>query len=359
MILILYLLIAVIGYFIGTALAKRNIALKGMSVIQTVAVTALVFFMGSRIGADESIVKSLDSIGLTAFIMTLFILAGSVLAVFLTRKLLGFDKEGNLVRFVDPTNSAKHTESIQKPPLAPSAVMSPEGPDDFMLPEEAVETASVSSVDSIGTTDSEDAGADHTMTICITVSVIAGILAGYFILPSGFVEISGNLIVAGLSLLLLFVGMDIGVEGTLVANFKRAGWRVIVFPFAIIIGTFAGAIIASLVLPITAKDALCVGSGIGWYTLAPAMLAEYSMKISAMSFMHNVMRELIGILVMPIVAEKLGYIETISLPGSSSMDVCLPIVERITKSEIAVYSFISGAVLSAAVPILVSFLMGL
>ena len=62
--------------------------------VQFVAIVILVFTMGSRIGADKSIVASLDSIGITALIITVFILAGSVGAVFLARKLLGFNKEG-------------------------------------------------------------------------------------------------------------------------------------------------------------------------------------------------------------------------------------------------------------------------
>ena len=40
------------------------------------------------------------------------------------------------------------------------------------------------------------------------------------------------------------------------------------------------------------------------------------------------------------------------------MDVCLPIVERATSSNTAVYSFVSGVVLSTAVPILVPLIIG-
>jgi len=60
----------------------------------------------------------------------------------------------------------------------------------------------------------------------------------------------------------------------------------------------------------------------------------------------------------PVIARKVGYIETVSLPGAAAMDVCLPIVEKATKSHIAVYSFVSGVVLSVAVPVMVSFCMG-
>lgn len=197
------------------------------------------------------------------------------------------------------------------------------------------------------------------MTKAILISVICGILSGYFLLPDWFIDISGNLMVVGLCLLLFFVGVDMGREGTVAKHFKKAGVRVLVFPFAIIAGTFAGALIGALILPsLGARDALAIGAGFGWYTLAPVMLAQYSTYVSAVSFMHNVMRELFGILLIPIVAKKIGYIETVALPGSAAMDVCLPIVEKATRSDIAVYSFISGVIMSIAVPVLVGFIAG-
>lgn len=71
------------------------------------------------------------------------------------------------------------------------------------------------------------------------------------------------------------------------------------------------------------------------------------------------MREVSGIILIPIVAKKLGYIETVSLPGAAAMDTCLPIIEKATNSNTAIYSFISGVVISIAVPILVPFIINL
>lgn len=324
-VLILYLGITAVGYFIGNFFKKKDIAFRGAGVVQTICIILLVFTMGSRIGADEEIVKSLGTIGLTAFVMTVIILAASVASVFAVRKLLGFNKTGDMIKpdcRNDNVSDEMHTE------------------DDC-------------------SEDDVKAKADNKMTYYIVLSVAAGILAGYFILPDSFINISGSLITVGLCVLLLFVGLDIGREGTIVENFRQAGWRIIVFPFVIIAGTMIGSIISALILPVSVKDALCVGSGLGWYSLAPAMLAEYSTEVSAISFIHNVMRELFAILLIPFVARRVGYIETVSMPGAAAMDVCLPIVEKATKSDIAVYSFISGAVLSIAVPILVGFMMGI
>ena len=60
-----------------------------------------------------------------------------------------------------------------------------------------------------------------------------------------------------------------------------------------------------------------------------------------------------AIILIPGVARKIGYVESVTLPGASAMDVCLPIVVRATSGNTAVYSFISGTVLSFMVPVLV------
>lgn len=338
-VLILYLGITLVGYFAGAFLRKKGMAIKGAGLIQTVCIILLVFTMGSRIGADKEIVSSLGTIGVTAFILTMLILACSVASVFAARKLMGFNRIG------DMTGKRKSPISDDKTPAADAVVSA-----DF-----GRQTTAGAAVKP----EEEESKGGNRMTYYIVLSVVAGILAGYFILPEGFINASGTVIVVGLCVLLFFVGLDIGTEGTIINSFRQAGWRIMVFPFVVIAGTMIGSIIGALILPVSVKDALCVGSGMGWYSLAPAMLAEYSTEVSAISFMHNVMRELFAILLIPFVAGRIGYIETVSMPGAAAMDVCLPIVEKATRSDIAVYSFISGAVLSIAVPILVSFMMGI
>lgn len=323
-VLILYLSFCIIGYFIGARLVKKGIELKGASVLQTIALVALVFVMGARIGSEDEIVRSLDTIGLKALVITLFIFAGTVVAAFVARKLMGFDEVGNL-----KGKRAKKEAVI-------------------------VNETTIENADEV-----EDVKADKTMILCIFVPVAIGILSGFLFLPNWFIDITGTIIVVGLSILLFFVGIDLGKEGTIVQNFKAAGWRVIMFPFIMIAGTYIGAVVAGIIVGLSAKDALCVASGFGWYTLAPAMLAEYSIEISAISFMHNVMRELIGLLLLPIVAKRIGHIEATGLVGAGAMDVCLPIIVKTTSGNMAIYAFIIGLVLSFSVPVMVSFMMGL
>lgn len=197
------------------------------------------------------------------------------------------------------------------------------------------------------------------MTKIVLISVVVGGTLGYLFMPDSWMGATEYVVIGGLSALLFFVGVDIGREGTAWQNLKKAGARILAFPLAVIVGTLAGAAVGSLFFSVTMPEAMAVGSGFGWYTLAPLLLDPYSAEISAMSFMYNVFREMFGIILIPVVAKRIGYIECVSLPGAAAMDVCLPIVEKSAGADMVVYSFVTGTVLSASVPILVPLFIGM
>lgn len=92
--LLLYLGMIVLGSIVGNKVMSREKEYKWVGKVQVVAIIVLIFTMGMRIGADERVVKSLKSIGLSAFVITLFTMTGSVLAVFLVRRLMKLDRRG-------------------------------------------------------------------------------------------------------------------------------------------------------------------------------------------------------------------------------------------------------------------------
>ena len=92
--LLLYLGLAVIGYLVGNRLLPKEKNYKWVPKVQMVAVAILIFTMGARIGADEDIVAGMGTIGFTSFVITVFSITGSVLAVFGLRKFLRTDKRG-------------------------------------------------------------------------------------------------------------------------------------------------------------------------------------------------------------------------------------------------------------------------
>ena len=197
------------------------------------------------------------------------------------------------------------------------------------------------------------------MTKAIVISVIVGVLSGYFFVPDIIVEFTQPVVTFVLCLFLFVIGLDIGRQKTVLSDIKRVGFRVLFIPLGIIIGTLVGGAVAGLLLPITIMESVVVSAGIGWYSLAPAILMEYSPTISAISFLHNVMREVFGIILIPIIAKRVGFIECISLPGASCMDIAMPMIKNATSSNVAIYSFVTGIVLSISIPIIVPLLMNL
>ncbi|MCL1983579.1 MAG: lysine exporter LysO family protein [Clostridiales bacterium] len=194
------------------------------------------------------------------------------------------------------------------------------------------------------------------MSKAIIISVVCGIAAGYLILPktaiyTSYSQVSGKLIIVLLCLLLFIIGINLGRDERMLKNLKNVGLGILVFPIAAIFGTLLFTAAASLFLPITAREAMACGCGFGWYSFAPVILLEYSPTISAMAFLMNVIRELAGIALIPVLASKIGYVEVTSLPGVAAMDVCLPLVEKATDSSIVVISFVMGAGMCVTVPL--------
>lgn len=320
--LLLYLAMAVIGYFIGGRMRSKSGVQEVTGRLSTVAVILLIFTMGSRMGANREVVENLNTIGIYAFVMTIFIMAGSVLFIFLGRKLWHIDRHGNLVdAALQDTSKSEATAELEE-------------------------------------------GKSESTTWIIVICVAGGIAFGHFFSgklfssPETFESLAGICIDIGLCILLFFVGFDMGLDGTVFDNFKKVGLRVLAFPILIMAGTLFGAAVCALFLPVSLKEALAVGGGFGWYSCAPGIILDHGLvTASAISFMHNIMREYISLLLIPITAKKIGYLEAMALPACSSMDVCLPIVERSTNSNVAVYSFISGVIQSAAVPIVVPLIL--
>ena len=137
------------------------------------------------------------------------------------------------------------------------------------------------------------------------------------------------------------------------------GVSVIIIPVAAVAGSLICGTLYSFLSPMTMRECIAVSAGFGWYTMAPSVITEAGFAVAgAVSFMHNVIRETLGIVIIPLAAKKIGYLEAISIPGVAAMDVCLPIVEKSTRSDIAVYSFVSGVILSILVPVLVPVIIG-
>lgn len=309
-----YLALVAVGFFLGSRPALQSRPMPWLGRFQTAALLLLIFALGAELGANDQIVSSLGTIGLNAFIITVTSMVGSMLAVHaLRRYILKLDKQGRA-----------SSDEAQTQETGGQAVK-----------------------------------VDHTLTAVIVAAVVLGMAAGYFVLPQAVVSHCGQVIQLGLYLLLFLVGLDMGRQEGMLESIRKAGFSVLLVPVAVMVGTFAVTALAGLFLPLGPKDCVAASAGFGWYSLAPTLLAPYSLTVSATAFLSNIMHELFSIVLVPIVAQRLGYIEAVALPGATAMDTVLPVVVSATDQRMAIYSFTSGAVLSLSVPLFIPAIIAL
>lgn len=94
MVLALYLGSALVGAIVGAKVLDKQKEYKTLGNMSTMCLCVIIFVMGARIGSDDKVIESLQTIGIKALVITLFCFAGSVLVCFLIRKFLGIDSRG-------------------------------------------------------------------------------------------------------------------------------------------------------------------------------------------------------------------------------------------------------------------------
>lgn len=198
------------------------------------------------------------------------------------------------------------------------------------------------------------------MTYLIIVSVLAGIGCGYFVLPQEIISNMDSVTSISLCILIFLVGIDIGGNKKLVEDLKKLGLKVLLVPFGGVLGSLIGGLFIGTIFSMPINEGLAIGSGFGWYSLSGVMLKELGGDtLGAIAFLSNVFRELLTVILIPILAKKLNNYTAIAPAGATSMDTTLPIISKATNSEIAVVGFINGVILSSLVPILVPFFYNL
>ena len=216
--MLIYIALVALGILLG----GRHLWGEGFSrllgKVQLASLLALITALGIRLGADEEVMGSLGRIGLASLTITLFSMAGSLIAVTLLRRyILHLDRFGR-----------------QK--------------------ETAEEPASGS-----GTEETPNSG----LTKWIVIAVAAGMGIGYFVFSGRSTAWCGTIIDVGLYILLFLVGIDMGQQGHVLENIRSAGFKVLLVPGAVVIGTLLFSFVGSFLLPLRIKETV-VSAGIRW-----------------------------------------------------------------------------------------------
>lgn len=198
------------------------------------------------------------------------------------------------------------------------------------------------------------------MSLSILIAVLSGIGAGYFLLPTTISSSIGIIIDIGLMILLFFVGIDIGRQKDVLDKIKKVGVKALLIPLAVTMGSIVGSMIAGLFLKMKINESGVIGAGLGWYSLSSTMLlAEGYVELSALAFLANVFREIVALIIIPLVAKHIGKLEAIAPAGATAMDTSLPVISKATDPQITVISFITGVSCTIIVPIILPIILKL
>lgn len=159
-----------------------------------------------------------------------------------------------------------------------------------------------------------------------------------------------------LTALMFFVGISVGGSKGLLAKIREYHVRALIIPFGILVGSIAGGLLAAPLCGIPLPVGGAIASGLGWYSLSGVMLTGIAgAHIGSITFMANLLRELISFFTIPWIAKHLNYPTCIAPAGATSEDTTLPMMIRCTNGETVVLSVINGVILSALVPVLIEF----
>jgi uncharacterized membrane protein YbjE (DUF340 family) len=301
----LIILFLLTGILLGFKLNQENKFVKFADLITKVGLVILLLAMGANLGSNDQIVLQLGEIGFQAFIFAAVSIIFSLLAVIIFVRIFNLN---NLLLRADLETEAEI----------------------------------------------EDQNANNTMTILIFVSVVIGILFGYFMLngsEQGWIDLLTNY---SLAVLLFGVGIDLGASREIIEDLKLMGWKLIIIPILIALGSLLGAVLSGLFFGFAAAESAAVGAGFGWYSLSGVLISKlHSAELGSLAFLTNVFRELLTVMILPLVARCFGSLAAIAPGGATTMDVTLPLVKESGGEAVVIPAFVSGAILSTLVPILV------
>lgn len=161
-----------------------------------------------------------------------------------------------------------------------------------------------------------------------------------------------------LVVLLLFIGCQLRNSGMTMREILLNSWGMKIAA-AVIVSSWVGGVIASLLLGIPLNNGLALASGFGWYSLSGILITDgISPVYGGAAFIIDLGRELIAILIIPALIRRhpstaIGY------GGATSMDFTLPMIQKAGGNEYVPLAIVSGFILSLSAPLFISLFVAL
>lgn len=197
--------------------------------------------------------------------------------------------------------------------------------------------------------------------ISVAVSLVGGLLFGYLFLDTGVKDILDLILMSALDVMIFIAGIEIGSNRGILKRIcnVHSALLALAIPLAVACGSICGALLLGHIAGLSAYDSLLVGGGLGWYSFSSVVIsAMYSTEIGTVAFLANMMREISGFFLIPLLVRVHKFL-ALAPSGAATMDSGLPVVIKYTNLHVGMYSFINGLVLTLIVPVLISWLLSL
>jgi len=197
--------------------------------------------------------------------------------------------------------------------------------------------------------------------LSVAVSLVGGLLFGYLFLDTGVKDTLDLILMSALDVMIFIAGIEIGSNRGILKRIcnLHSALLALAIPVAVACGSICGALLLGHIAGLSAYDSLLVGGGLGWYSFSSVVIsAMYSTEIGTVAFLANMMREISGFFLIPLLVRVHKFL-ALAPSGAATMDSGLPVVIKYTNLHVGMYSFINGLVLTLIVPVLISWLLSL
>lgn len=197
--------------------------------------------------------------------------------------------------------------------------------------------------------------------LSVAVSLVGGLLFGYLFLDTGVKDMLDLILMSALDVMIFIAGIEIGSNRGILKRIcnVHSALLALAIPLAVACGSICGALLLGHIAGLSAYDSLLVGGGLGWYSFSSVVIsAMYSTEIGTVAFLANMMREISGFFLIPLLVRVHKFL-ALAPSGAATMDSGLPVVIKYTNLHVGMYSFINGLMLTLIVPVLISWLLSL
>lgn len=179
------------------------------------------------------------------------------------------------------------------------------------------------------------------------------LLAALGAIPQSVLENDPTL--PALWLLMALIGLSLGANKKFAEILRTLRPAVLLMPMATTIGTFAGAGVAAVFLPVPLAACPATGAGFGYYSLSSVFITQWlGPDMGALALICNVAREIFTLLLAPLVYRLAGPVAAISCGGATTMDTTLPILTKAAGARWVFPAIIHAMILDFSVPLWVT-----